>query len=572
VETWVTGSFRSSEAPEGGRRRLDRARFVALARFEIAAQLREPLTGLYALVFLLLTFGYTVSDAVELVGARGSVPRQAPWALLLAFGGLTAFGQVITTMIATTAMLRDEVTRTSALIVTSGVPPRTWFAARVSAALAIMALVYAAMPVGILLGTVTYAIGIDRGASGTASVMSTPAAVAASALRAYAIVTLPTMVVVTLLLASAAALTRRVLGVLAVALLLVGLWQLALALEARETTRALGALLDPFGNAPVLAVTAGWPEAARRTQVVPLEGLVLANRLWWVGVAFAVATLAVHRYQRLPSTGGDALRRTARVTPLPDSAARSAVASLRRFTAHWMAVDGGWRIVAGLAVVNALLNAALRPLTGDGGVASALLLVSEHARLFLILLATVYAGELCWRERDVRIDQLVDALPVSRRAQVVGRVQGLLLAQGTIVVPLMLGALLVAIGRSGSAFGSTMQVWLGWSVFVLWLPFAQLAVLSLAVHAVLDHKVGAHLLLITGWVVAVTLDRQGVTAWWLRFAEPAPLMDGMQVNWRLLAQRGAYWTAISAALLLVTWWRWPSRARRGAGRLRLTSR
>ena len=92
-------------------------------------------------------------------------------------------------------------------------------------------------------------------------------------------------------------------------------------------------------------------------------------------------------------------------------------------------------------------------------------------------------------------------------------------------------------------------------------PFAQLTVLSLAVHTLLDHKVGAHLLLITGWVLAVTLDRQGVAAWWLRFAEPAPLSDMAAVPWGLLAQRGAYWSAVSAALLLVIWWRWPSRGR-----------
>ncbi|MCE2902865.1 MAG: hypothetical protein ACK5XT_09900 [Gemmatimonas sp.] len=567
----MTGSFRSSDGPADAPRRLDRARLIALARFEIAVQLREPLTGLYALVFLLLTFGYSASEAVVLVSGRGDVPRHAPWALMLAFGGLTAFGQVITTMIATTAMLRDETLRTSALILTSGVPPRTWFLARVSAALAVMALVYAALPIGALLGTIVHAVSTDQDHGG--HVLQTIASAGASALRAYGIVTLPTVLVVTLLLASAAVITRRVLGVLAVALVLVGLWQLALALEAQGGTRALGALLDPFGNAPVLAVTAEWTPVARRMQVVPLTGLLLANRLLWLGVAAGVATGAVHWNARTPAVEeSPAPRRPAIVEAFAGAPARSAVASLRWFTAHWMAVDGGWRTVAGLAVLNALLNAVLRPLTGDDGGVSALLLVSEHARLFLILLATVYAGELCWRERDLRIDEIMDTLPVSRRDHVAGRVQGLLLAQGTIVGPLAIGALLVLLGRGGTVSAVGVQAWLAWTVFVLWLPFAHLTVLSLAVHALIDHKVGAHLLLITGWVLAVTLDRQGVTTWWLRFAEPAPLVEGLVVNWGPLAQRGAYWTAVSAALLLVVWRRWPSRARAGTNQAPTTSR
>lgn len=558
----MTGSFRTSDVTAGARGRLARARFVALATFEIAAQRREPLTTLYALVFLLLTFGYTVSDAVELVGSRGTVPRHAPWALMLAFGGLTAFGQVITTMIATTAMLRDESTRTAALVVTSGVPPRLWFLARVSAALCVMALVYAAMPAGILLGT---AVGAMAAAGPDAvSALTMLATVTGSALRAYVIVTLPTMVVVTLLLASAAALTRRVLGVLAVALVLVGAWQLALALVAQPSTAMVGALLDPFGNAPVLAVTADWPEAVRRSQVVPLVGLVLLNRLLWLGLAAGVALLAVHRYARRPSVDAATGTLPSREHRQAGFRARSAVASIRSFTMRWMAGDGGWRIVAGLAVLNALLNAALRPLPSTFGADTAvpaLLLVSEHARLFLILLATVYAGELRWRDRDTRVDQLVDSLPVSTRVQVAGRVQGLLLAQGTIVGPLAIGALLVSLGRGADASWLTAQWWAAWSLFVLWLPFAQLTVLSLAVHTLLDHKVGAHLLLITGWVLAVTLDRQGVAQWWLRFAEPAPLSDMAGVPWGLLAQRGAYWSAVSAALLLLIWWRWPSRGR-----------
>ena len=86
---------------------------------------------------------------------------------------------------------------------------------------------------------------------------------------------------------------------------------------------------------------------------------------------------------------------------------------------------------------------------------------------------------------------------------------------------------------------------------MLWLPFAQLTLLSLAVHLLLDHKVAAHLLLITGWVLAVVLDGQGVSAWWVRFAEPPPLLIDGVVAWAPLLQRGAYWTAVSAVLLLV---------------------
>jgi hypothetical protein len=241
--------------------------------------------------------------------------------------------------------------------------------------------------------------------------------------------------------------------------------------------------------------------------------------------------------------------------------ARSARASVRQFTALWMQHDGGWRIVAALAVLNACANAVARPLPSADmpPFAAALLLVSEHARLFLILLATVYAGELVWRERDVRVHALIDAMPVSLHTLVAGRIQGLLMAQRAVVLPLAAAALLIAIARAGlgAAWQEQGALWLAWSVFVLWLPFAQLTLLSLAVHVLLDHKVAAHLLLITGWVVAVVLDERGGTPWWLHFAESAPLLHAEEVAWGALMQRGAYWSAVSAALLLLSLWRWP---------------
>lgn len=531
------------------------AQLRAVAWFEVRAQAREPLTTLYVLVFGLLTMGYASSEAVELVRQRGTVPRTAPWALLLAFGGLTAFGQVITTMIATTAMLRDEAQRTRALVATSGLGPRTWFVARVLAALLVMLAVYAAMPLGTVLGTAL--AGGDTGA-----------ALRGSAL-AFTVITVPTTVTVTVVLAATALYTQRVLGVLTAALALVGLWQLALALVAHPATSHLGVALDPFGNAPVLAVTGGWTAWQRAHLDVPVAGPVLVNRLAWGALSLVVFALALRasRTRAFSTTAVPAPARAHRSAYPAIARATTARVSLRRFTAAWIRTDGGWRTVGALAVLNAAANAVVRPLAAGGeAFASSLLQVSEHARLFLILLATVYAGELVWRERDVGVQQLVAALPVSRTAFVFGRVEGLLLAQRHVVLPLALLALGIAAVRAGLPnIGALTDLapwsqWLAWSVFVLWLPFLQLTVLSLTVHVLLDHKVAAHLLLITGWVLAVVLDGQGVTAWWLRFAEPAPLLhDGARaVAWGPLVQRGAYWSAVSAALLVCCWWRWPA--------------
>jgi hypothetical protein len=566
-------------APAGGaatptRRHGDAARWRAVFTLEWRQQWREPLTTLYALVFLLLTVGFTTSGAVDLVNDRGTVPKDAPWTIALAFGGLTAFGQVITTMIATTAMLRDEAGRTRDLLATTGLDARTWWSARLTAAGAVMLVVYAAMPVGMLLGRA--APWIDRAAL-------LPFAIASYAVP-FAVVTLPTVAVVATALAATASLSRRVLFVLATALLLLALWQMALALAGRDGLQLVGALLDPFANAPLLVATAEWTEVERATRPLPVWGVVAANRIAWLSVAAVVGTIAWRRASwtvaeraasgdgaRDPSRdreAGPVARREAIGSPPPapwSATPRAARApssawihrrAVARFTAAWILRDGGWRVVMALALLNAFANALARPLQAASlATAPALLaLVAEHARLFTILLATVYAGELVWRERDVRADALVDALPVTNASMVTGRLAGVFGALALLTAGLAATALVAGLVRGGTVPSPSLLA--AWALFALWTPFAQLTVLSLAVHALVRHKVAAHLLLITGWVVAVVLDRSAAVPWWLRFGESA-WVPADRPDWGALAARAAWWWVVCAALVALTVRCWP---------------
>ncbi len=567
------------------------SRWWALVSFEIRQQLRDPLTALYAIIFALLFIGFMSSGAVELVGDRNGVPKTSPWSLALAFGGLTAFGQVITTMVVATALLRDTAMRTDALLITSDISARLWYSARMTAAIAVLGLVYLAMPIGALLGaTIAQFVHGDN----ATSIVTQCIGLCVTLMRTWLVITLPTCLVVAALLGAAAVFTQRILAVLAVALLLVALWQLTLGLEAKGNTRQLGALLDPFANAPVLAMTRAWSADARALRAITLVDALGWNRLLWITIA--VSGIAVTAYfaqwpSAAPAVNHDETERESEHdfasaknggsvrwnvlanirTPqsLPSRAFRAARGTnqtpyyaLTQLTSTWMQRDGGWRVVAILAALNAIANAWSRS-TSTSTAAEILGLIAEHSRLFLILLATVYAGEVLWREREVRIDALCDSTPVSTRTLAIGRLSGLYRAQLSVVLAITCSAAVVLIARAlGSpriADGSPSLVTLfpAWIVFALWLPFAQLTALSVFVHAIVNHKVLAHLLLISGWVTAVVLDRNGAAAWWYRFAESAPLVARGQINFTTMALHASWWSAISMLLLGVAVARWP---------------
>lgn len=555
----------------------------AIAALEWRIQRREPATVLYVLVFLLLTFGFVSSGTVELVRDRAALPKLSPLAITLALGGLTAFGQVITTMVVASAFLRDAAWRTDQLLFATPLDRRAWAGGRWFAALTVLALVSLALPAGVLLGAAApWVTGDDAWLD-----------VAGRALRAWATSTLPTVVAVGSLLAVAAVRTRRLLGVLAAALALLSLWQGCEAVRRAEirgrvppTLARVAALADPFGTVAVQRETAGWSDRERATRPVPWRGPVGGSRLLWLGGAVALGLLAVRAHVPVAAQvarsrdDGRVRADVGGVAAAGDRAAAGggavAVAGRRgwlhrhqlslvaRTTLTWTWRETGWRVIGLLGALNVLVHAVTAEAPAAFDAAGLLLLVREHARLFLILLATIYAGELVWRDQDDRVQALVASAPIASGTLVSGRVVGLAIAQGLLV------ALLVAAAVAGRLVGDwsattralplVTSAW--WSIPLgallwLWLPFVQWLLLSLLVHVLVRHKVIAHLLLIAGWVAAVALDANGVSAWWIRFADPPALTAGLALSWPAATLRATWWSAVGAALLWLAVRAWP---------------
>ena len=54
----------------------------------------------------------------------------------------------------------------------------------------------------------------------------------------------------------------------------------------------ISALLDPFGIGAFSQITKYWTPFERNSQLVPLEGVLLTNRIIWIAVTVAMIALA----------------------------------------------------------------------------------------------------------------------------------------------------------------------------------------------------------------------------------------------------------------------------------------
>ena len=481
-------------------------RVGAVVRLEWRTQRREPLTALYMIVFFLLAAAFAAAGPVELVRGRGRVPRDSAWSIMLASSALTAFGQVITTMVAATVVLRDRADRVDALLRATALRPREYLTGKLLAALGLLCAIYAAIPLGLVCGAV-----IGGGSAWRAG---------AAAAVPFLIVVVPTMLAVGAMQFGLGAMSGRLWVIVGQGLLLVWLWSSAI--DAVSHGGGEGwVVLDPFASAPLLRTTASWTDVQRATESMPITSGLLWNRALWLLIGAVVAGVAIVRAQRVvqspsrartpgggpeaPASVADGVTSLAMSTPVVRPGVRS-LAAIASYVARWMLRDTGWRVLAMLGTLNVTVHVATDTSRGMSSTELSAVLVAAlelHARLFLILLATIYAGEIVWREREDRTAGLFDALPVSNGAVVMGRIVGVVVAQSALVIAMAAVVATTGSLRSGSTVAVGVFVRGVWAAVVL--PFVSWMLLALGVHVVVQQKVMAHLLCIVGWMTAVWL-------------------------------------------------------------------
>ena len=504
------------------------ARIATVVSLELRTQRREPLTVLYMLVLGFLAAAFAAAGPVELVRNRGVVPRDAAWSMLLAATALTAFGQVITTMVAATVVLRDDADRIQDLLVVTRLSRREYLLGKLCVALGMLTVIYAAIPIGLAVGA------LSAGSSVTTAL--------SASVPPFLVVVLPTMLAIGALQFAAGVLSGRLWFIVAQGLILIWIWSACVDAVQSPSLGGVAALLDPFGSAAVLRATATWTDAERATNAMPVSGLIAGRALWLLlGAAAACAAVLRLPRERVRNAAARGTLEEAQAVreslPLLRSASPKqwqGVTSTATYVARWMLRDSGWRVLGLLGTINVGVHAVVDARSGTAShvvtaTTAALLALTVHARLFLILLATIYAGELVWRERDDRSAPLFDALPVGDAALLAGRLLGAMSAQFVLVVALAFTAAVcttVAIGEPLDVAAYVVGV-----AQTVMLPFATWMVVALSVHVTVQQKVVGHLLCIAGWVVAVlttltdAVPERGdsVDGWWLLSAAVALL-------------------------------------------------
>lgn len=395
-------------------------------RFELREQLRSPLLWLLAGLFALLAFAAASSDAVQIGGGSGNVHSNAPTVIAQMLGIFTLLGMLVTALFVSNALLRDFELGTAELIFASPVKRRDYLAGRIAAALATGLLFYLLVAFGLWLAP--FMPWVDAERMGPISWQGYA--------WSFAVIVIPNLLFTTALLSLLAAVTRSILWVyigLVAYLVLFG----ASAAVLRDIDNTwLAVLSEPLGMRALSRTIRYWSTAEHNSGVPGLAGYLLANRALWLGVTALLfaATFALFRTERSgsgrrrwgrrqaqPVADAAALRPTR--TPLPRvvpafSASTAWQQFLRqvRFDTRGVLRSVPFIVLLVLGMANFLPNALFRQTlygTSIWPVTSQMIMGLQGAfSWLLVIIVLFFAGELVWKERSARINEVTDAMPV----------------------------------------------------------------------------------------------------------------------------------------------------------------
>lgn len=533
--------------------------FWTVFTFELAYWLKRPLTLLFFVLFFLLAFFSTASDSFLAVGGTGQIHRNAPFALATAMAVLTAIGQVITTAIAGTAVLRDEQMQTAQMLFTTQLTKTGYLVGRFLGAFAIMALIYFALPLGLLVGTLMPWVPADKLGPITL----------ASVLQPFFIIALPNVLFVSALLFAIGALTRKLFAVYVTGIVLLVVWQITQQVVGQLDKLALASLIDPFAITTISVVTRYWSVAEKNNRLVELTDAMIPNRLLWIAIALGIFALVAALFRlRLQSDG--VLKRTKRATDAapvarPPRAVPAAVlrydnAMWRRtlvsqgfFYARSIMAEAPFLAISAICVLDLMVAAWFTSHPQESAVwpvtSSIAPLVGNALFVFIVLLATLYGGELIWRDRQLKSDQIADSMPVPAWVPFGGKLVGVFLAILALMVTSMLAGILMQAAQGYYHFQPLLYLEV---LFVTDIPTAlAMVALAMGVHAMVNQKFVGHMIIIAYWVVVPVLSNIGFDHRLYQIARPAAYTYSDMNRWGVYLPRAFTYEGYSVAVCLL---------------------
>ena len=553
--------------------------FREVFAWEFRSALRRVSTWVYfwlcfTLAFIPMLF---LSGTWDLgIGGLGRVHANSPYVLSQMLMVISVLVLSVTAAIAGNALYRDYDVGIEQLLYATPVNKAEFLGGRFAGAIAINLLVLTGIGIGAALAA----------ASPWAEATKVQAFDFSAYAEVYVMFVIPNVILTAAIFFAMVALTRQMMPVYVGGVLLLIGHSIASHLLEDLDSKKLAAMLDPFGFRAHELVTQYWSVSEKNELHLPMTGIILWNRLAWLGVSAVIFAFAYHRF-RFAYTADDArAKEQAGQAPLAPTVEAfvnrvhlgelPAVTRRADIRARWTQFVSVFRRSFARIVRNryfvVIVGAGLLFLAVTAQEAGRLFgtptwpvtyqmvdVLMGTLGAFVIVVIAVYSGELVWAERDVKSHQIVDAMPVPTWIQFIGKLSALWAMVALLLGVMMVAGILTQAIKGYFRFEPALYVQ---SLFgVYFTGMLMTAAAAMTIHVFVNHKYLGHLFVILVLLGAgIVLPLLGLERGLYLYGYTPGMMYSDMNGWGPFLQPfiwwRMYWLSFVVVLLVVTTMFW----------------
>ncbi len=405
-----------------------------IVRFEIRYWLRSWMLWIFLLIISAMIFGAASTDQITVGDSLSNTYRNAPFVIenFYAIVGLLAL--LMTTAFVNSAAARDFSYRTHEIIFSTPLRRRDYLLGRFLGSTLVSIIPMLGVSVGILLAKYMPWVEPDRWG---------PVHWAAH-INGILLFAVPNAVFMAAVMFAIAVLARNEIVSFIGALVMLTAYGVTDALTQNIERERLAAFLDPFAMRTFTLATKYWTVAEKNTHSIGWTGLLLWNRLLWLAVGGLIFAFAYHRFsfseKRKKGKPAEEESRSEKAASLAIPAVPATLSRHGRWPqlAASVRVDffgvvksTSFIVILLAALLNSIPSLALSANEGYGDSTFpvtywVLNIIAGTLYLFLVAMIAYYAGVLVWKERDARMDEIHDALPIPEWLSYVSRLTALI--------------------------------------------------------------------------------------------------------------------------------------------------
>jgi len=561
--------------------------FGEIFRFEFRFQLRQPIVWICTAIFVLLTFLAITTDSVTIGGSIGAVNRNAPFVVVQILSIMSLIGVFVTTAIVANVVNRDFELGTHELFFSTPLKKADYLGGRFFGALAIAFCMFIPVAASIWVGSLMPWLEPER----IGSFLFEPY------VFSMLVMVLPNLFVMSAIFFSAAALTRSTMYTYVCVVAFFVLYGVSQSLLGSLDNLTFASLADPFGLAAFFVETRYWTVFEKNTLTPGVMGPILVNRLLWIAIGGLILWATIGRFRL-----SVAARKTRKAKAhregtsdelvthigsgeLPDlssprvfgfgpelrqyflQARIEIVSTLRSAPFIILLLIGILNIIGNSTALDQLFDVSIWPVTN-----AMIRVISGSFFFYTFVILVFFGGELVWKERQLKLNEVYDALPVPNWVLWASKMTAL----AAVILVLQVVAMLTTIGIQ-LAYGYTnfeIPVYVQGLIFDAGIAFILMGVLSFFFQTLGTNKYLGFLLMTIFFVSLLALPRMDYEHVLYRFAQvpsnPYSDMNGYGHFMQGMIWGYAYWSAVAVLLIVAVhlfWVRGTETAFRVRGRL-----